>query len=178
MPSILVPLDFSDCAPKLLDEAIRFARAFRAPLLLLHVSEPPRGLPLDAVVKPHGAREPATVAALLRADAEKELAPMLRAARAQGIEAEGRVAFGPIAGVILDVASRDRVAMIVMGTHGRTGLLRAALGSIAEEVLRRAEVPVVTVRTRHHAGCEASRCATCALGKSDVERALGAEDAG
>jgi universal stress protein A len=178
MTSILVPLDFSDCAPKLLDEAIRFARAFGAELLLLHVSDPPRSLPLNALVQPRGAREPIAVEALLRADADAHLGPMVQAARERGIEAEARVAFGRIADVIREVATRERVDMIVMGTHGRTGLARATIGSIAEEVLRHADVPVVTVRTRHHAGCAASSCASCALGESDVEHLVDAEGDG
>lgn len=178
MTSILVPLDFSDCAPKLLDEAVRFARAFGAKLLLLHASDPPRSLPLNAMLQPRGAREPIAVEAMLRADADAHLAPLLRAARERGIEAEGRVAFGRIADVIREVATRERVEMIVMGTHGRTGLVRAAIGSVAEEVLRHADVPVVTVRTRHHAGCAASSCASCSLGQSDAEHLVGAEDDG
>lgn len=178
MTSILVPLDFSDCAPKLLDEAIRFARAFGGKLLLLHVSDPPRGVPLNAMLQPRGAREPIAVEALLRADADAHLAPMLRAARERGIEAESRVAFGRIAEVVLQIASQERVGMIVMGTHGRTGLVRAAIGSIAEEVLRHADVPVITVRAQHHTGCVASSCASCTLGQSDTERLVSAEDDG
>ena len=58
------------------------------------------------------------------------------------------------------------------------GLALATMGSIAEDIVRHAEVPVITVRTRHHAGCAASSCATCDLGRSEVERAIDAEDAG
>jgi nucleotide-binding universal stress UspA family protein len=178
MSLILVPLDFSDCASKLLDEAIRFARAFQARLLLLHASDPPRSLPLTAMLKPRGAAHPMPVEALLRADAEAHLAPMLRLARERGVEAASVVAFGRPAEVIRAIASREHVAMIVMGTHGRSGLVRATLGSIAEEVLRHADVPVVTVRTRHHAGCEASSCATCSLGQTEVEQLVHAEAEG
>ncbi len=178
MSLILVPLDFSDCAPNVLDEAVRFARAFHGKLLLLHASDPPRGLPLTAMVEPPGERGPRPVATLLREDAEAHLAPMVDRARKLGIEAASHVAFGRVGQVILDVAAREHADMILMGTHGRTGLLRATLGSIAEDVVRHAEVPVITVRTKHHARCEAGSCGSCALGQSDVERLLGAEDAG
>lgn len=178
MSLILVPLDFSDCAPNVLAEAIRFAQAFSGRLLLLHASETPRGLPLTATVQPPGAKAPMTVEAMLRRDAEAHITPMIQTAKERGVEAEARVVFGHIAEVILDVASKDRVDMILMGTHGRTGLARATLGSIAEDVVRHAEVPVITVRTRHHAGCAAKSCATCDLGRSDAERMLDAEDVG
>jgi len=178
MSLILVPLDFSDCALNVLDEAVRFARAFRSRLMLLHASDPPRSLPLSAIVQPRDAQTPMRVEAVLRADAEAHMEPMLRVARTRGIEAEARVAFGPIAEVILEVASQERADMILLGTHGRTGLLRVALGSIAEDVLRHAEVPVITVRSQHHAGCAASSCGTCTVGQSDAERLVSAEDDG
>jgi nucleotide-binding universal stress UspA family protein len=178
MSTILVPLDFSECAPNVVAEAVRFARAFDARLALLHASEPPRGLPLTATVQPPGSPAPLTVEALLRRDADAQLAPLLRAAREAGVRAEALIAFGPIAATILAVAARDGAAMILMGTHGRTGLARVTMGSIAEEVVRHAEVPVITVRTRHHAGCAARSCASCGLGRGEAERALDAEDVG
>ncbi len=178
MSTILVPLDFSECAPEVLAEAVRFARAFEARLVLLHASETPRGLPLTATVQPPGSAAPLTVEALLRRDADALLAPLLRTAREAGVRADGLVAFGPIAATILDVATREQSAMILMGTHGRTGLARVTMGSIAEEVVRHADVPVITVRTRHHAGCSARSCAACDLGRSDAERALDAESVG
>jgi nucleotide-binding universal stress UspA family protein len=178
MSLILVPLDFSDCAPNVLEEAIRFARAFGSRLLLLHASEPPRGLPLTAMVEPPGERGPRPVETILREDAEAHLAPLVKAAQDRGIHTESRVVLGRVADAILGVARSEGAAMILMGTHGRTGLLRATFGSIAEDVVRHAEVPVITVRTRHHARCEASSCASCSLGQSDVERLLSAEDVG
>lgn len=178
MSLILVPLDFSDCAPNVLAEALRFAQAFSGRLLLLHASETPRGLPLTATVQPPGVAKPVTVEALLRQDADARLAPLLRTAQERGVEAEARVMFGHVPEVILDVAAKEHADMILMGTHGRTGLARATLGSIAEEVVRHAVVPVITVRTQHHAGCAAKSCATCELGRSEAERMLDAEDVG
>ena len=178
MSLILVPLDFSDCATFVLAEAVRFARAFEARLVLLHASDAPRGLPLTAIVRPPDGGAPLPVETLLQADAEARLAPLLAQARAQGLEADGRVVFGRAAEVIVDVAAREGATLIVMGTHGREGLVRMALGSVAEAVMRHAEVPVVTVRMKHRAECVARSCATCDLGHSPVELALCAEDAG
>jgi nucleotide-binding universal stress UspA family protein len=178
MSLILVPLDFSACAPNVLAEAVRFGRAFGARLLLLHASDPPRGLPLTATVQPPDGGAARTVLAVLQDDAVAQLAPMLRAARDAGVEASTRVGFGRVAEVILEVAAAEGATMILMGTHGRTGLARMAYGSVAEDVVRHAEVPVVTVRTRHDAACAARRCATCDAGRSPAEERLLAEDVG
>jgi nucleotide-binding universal stress UspA family protein len=178
MATILVPMDFSDCAPTVLDEAVRFAGAFGADLLLLHANETPRGIPLNALVQrgPGGAARP--VSEVLREDAEAHLAPMVTRAAKAGVRASSRVAFGRIADVILETASSAGATMIVMGTHGRTGLARATLGSVAEDVMHHAEVPVVTVRTQHRPGCASRSCATCDLGRTTVEDLVSAEDVG
>ncbi len=177
MSLILVPVDFSDCAAYVLAEAMRFARAFEARLVVLHASDAPRGLPRTATVRPPDGGAPLPVETLLRADAEARLAPLLAQARAQGVEAEGRVVFGRAHEVIVEAATREGATLIVMGTHGREGLVRAALGSVAEAVMRHAAVPVVTVRMQRRAACVARSCATCDRGRSPVELALCAEDA-
>ena len=175
MATILVALDYSDCAANVLSEAVRFARAFRARLLLLHACEAPRGLPLNALVQPDATRPSRPVLDVLRDDADAHLAPMLTRVRDAGVRCDLRVAFGRPSEVILDVAAGERAAMILMGTHGRAGAALATFGSVAEEVIRQADVPVVTVRTRHHAGCAAKSCATCEQGRSPLEARLDAE---
>lgn len=178
MSTILVPLDFSDCAPRVLAEAVRFARAFHARLLLLHASEAPRGLPLNALVQPSVGGVAQPVAKILREDAEAHLVPLVEAARAAGVEARAVVTFGSVAEVVLDTAAREEVAMILMGTHGRSGISRAVLGSVAEDVVRHSDVPVITVRARHGPSCAASRCASCEQGRSEVERMIAAQELG
>ncbi|MEW5852736.1 MAG: universal stress protein [Myxococcota bacterium] len=172
MSTILVPVDFSDCAPLLLDEAVRFARAFDAELLLFHACEVPPRLPRGAQLQPRGVERPVTVEEWLRQDARAHLAALQDVLRAKGAPHRTRVELGPVPDVILQVAAEERARMIVMGTHGRKGMTRVVLGSIAEEVVRRAEVPVVTVRTQHRPGCAAASCATCDSGRTAVERAL------
>lgn len=175
---ILVPVDFSDCSPILLDEATRFARAFAAPLLLLHVGEAPRGVSTSTRIEDGNSGAPVTVADALERDARARITPLVDAVHRAGVEVDVCFELGPIAERVLSVAHARRVAMIVMGTHGRRGLVRVALGSIAEEVLRRAEVPVVTVRSQHRPSCAASSCATCSGDRTDLDRALGAETQG
>jgi nucleotide-binding universal stress UspA family protein len=175
---ILVPLDFSDCSPLLLEEAVRFARAFSAPLALLHVSEAPRGLSLDAKVQPAGDGPAITVREALERDARAHITPLAAIVERAGVAVTVRVEFGHCAETILSVAHNIKPSMIIMGTHGRRGLVRVTLGSIAEEVLRRAEVPVLTVRTQHRPTCAASSCATCAADHTDLDRALAAEAQG
>lgn len=178
MSTILVPLDFSDCAVNVLDEALRFATAFQCELLLLHASEPPRGIPLNALVQRGlgGVSQP--LSTVLREDAEAQLAPMVARAQRGGVRARALVALGRVAEVILDAAATRDARMIVMGTHGRSGLAHATFGSIAEDVIRHAEIPVVTIRARHHASCAARSCATCELGRSEVETLAEAEELG
>lgn len=175
MATLLVPVDFSSCAPLLLEEATRFARAFDAGILLVHVCEPPRGVPAEARVIEPGSDTVLTVRALLQRDAEAHLAPLLTWLKRVGVPAEATVRWGRVADQVLEAARERGARMIVMGTHGRTGVARVTLGSIAEDVVRHAEVPVVTIRTKHRPDCAAASCAVCDQGRSSVEEALDAE---
>jgi nucleotide-binding universal stress UspA family protein len=75
-------------------------------------------------------------------EAETYARGMAAKLRGEGIDASGFAEFGAPADAILGLAEREQATMIAMCTHGRSGLARVALGSVAEEVLRRAEVPV------------------------------------
>lgn len=178
MSTILVPLDFSACAMTVLDEAIHFAAAFDCGLSLLHCSEVPRGIPLNALVQRGLGGAPRALSEVLRDDAEAQLASMVARARRGGVPATPSVLFGSVAETILETAAAIDARMIVMGTHGRTGLAHATFGSIAESVIRHAEIPVVTIRARRQRGCAASQCATCDLGRSEVETFADAEELG
>lgn len=175
MSWILVPVDFSSCAPLVVREAIAFARAFDAGITLLHAAEAPSGLPLVARIHPPGWSAPVTVAEWLRMDATGHLAGLQAEVTRQGVPVRARVETGRVAEVILSVAAAEPPRLIVMGTHGRSGVAHAVLGSVAETVLRGATVPVVTVRTQHRPSCPARSCATCEEGRSEGERALMAE---
>ncbi len=171
---ILVPVDFSDCSPALVRHAAELAEPHGATLHLLHVAELPRGLGREAQV-PDAAGQLRPVAELLRQEAEERLLPLLGVAVERGVQATSRVVQGTAADQVLDEARRLPADLIVMGSHGRTGLRRLLLGSVSEQVLRHALVPVLTVRGQHHAGCEASSCQSCRSGSLEARLQADAE---
>jgi nucleotide-binding universal stress UspA family protein len=140
---ILVPIDFSDGAEAAVAAAIDLGRKTGDAVTLLHVYELP--------ILPHGMSPAATqdlYDRILAAIADRLDEARERAARA----AEGAVAIdtrsvdGPAAEQIVAIARDDGYGIVVMGTHGRTGLAHLWIGSVAERVVRTSTVPVMTVR--------------------------------
>jgi nucleotide-binding universal stress UspA family protein len=143
---ILVPTDFSDPSRDALDMAIEFARRFSAHLTLFHASELPTYVFPDAVM-------PVTpqVMAELQRSSRQELERLASEVRAAGVAVDFESVVGPTDAEICHAAGEKHIDLIIMGTHGRTGLRHALLGSIAEKVVRRAPCPVLTVRPSAHA---------------------------
>ncbi len=142
--TILVAIDGSDAAGRALDEAIALARALGSALRIVYVAD--ARVPDESLTY----APPAQLAEDFRVDTEAVLPRAVERARAQGVAADGTVWRDPahrVAVQVLDEARRTGAALIVMGTHGRGGLVRVALGSDAEAVLREAPVPVLLVRT-------------------------------
>jgi nucleotide-binding universal stress UspA family protein len=140
-PKILVPFDCSETADQALAWAADLQRSTGAPPLhLLHaISSRPVGTiesPLEALL-PSGAE----VAELERLMIDKARGRDASATAAVWVRASN------VGDIILDAAREMGAALIVMGSHGRTGVGRLVLGSVAEHVLRRAPCPVVTVRS-------------------------------
>lgn len=142
---ILVPVDFSPCSEAALSYACFFAGKFGAAVHLLHVWEAPAFLPPETIV---GSPETGqTLAALAHQQAFESINAMARTARERGFEIAGQeVAFGAPARTIVSHAEENGHDLIVMGTHGRTGLMHVLLGSVAEKVVNFAKCPVLTVR--------------------------------
>lgn len=164
---ILVPVDFSDCANEVVEQAIELARPIGATIFLVHALERTVGLRRSApVADSKGAVH--SVESTVREAAAKLLPKFVRQARDSGVEADARIVEGLPADVVLDLAKQLPADLIVMGTHGRTGLERLVLGSVAETVLRRADVPVLTVRAKHKPHCEARSCQVCRSGVTDA----------
>jgi nucleotide-binding universal stress UspA family protein len=141
---ILVPVDGSATSLKGLDEAIELAKATGAKLKLVHVVNE---LINDYTIAPSVYYE--RVIDSMRDAGQKALSGADAHAREKGIAAECELVetIGARASnVILDAAKNWHADLIVMGTHGRRGLRRLALGSDAEMVLRSAPVPVLMVR--------------------------------
>jgi nucleotide-binding universal stress UspA family protein len=134
--TILVATDFSSASKVAFAVAAALARDYRARLIALHVVEPLQmGFSeFNAYVGPDEDRGRAM--------------EMLRALRApsSAVTIEHRLLEGAAADVIAETAEEIGADLIVMGTHGRSGLSRLVMGSVAEEVLRRAPCPVLTIR--------------------------------
>jgi len=139
---ILAPTDFSDCSKKAISDAFELAQTFGAKLSLLHAVE----LPPDPIEE----FAPPTVGADLLSDLEQqasaELARVLPDAQEAKIEVTRAVAIGSPSQKIVETAEAEHVDLIVMATHGRTGLSHLLIGSIAEHVVRTAPCPVLTIR--------------------------------
>ena len=141
-PKILNPTDFSECAKGAEAAAVDLGTKLGDELVLCHVLvETPlygEGFLTAPKIK--------DVYDAQRKWAEAKLEARCADLRQRGIKASWRVATGPPFQMIVDMAAREHAALIVMGTHGRSGLDRILLGSVAERVIRLAPCPVLTVR--------------------------------
>lgn len=138
---IVVPLDGSELAEEALAQATKMAKAAGTPLKLIRVvdtyrtqSLPATGMALDYSMLSELAEEEIE-------DAKTYLTDLVQKVRAEGLQVSGDVLHGPIARQICSAA--DKEDLIVMSSHGRTGIKRWFLGSVAEEVMRNAECPVL-----------------------------------
>jgi universal stress protein A len=136
LEKILVPVDFSVGDDSVVRLALSMARDFDARLIIAHVEEAP--LSYAAGEMYYGAPMPET----------PELRDMLEGVvpASPGVEIELRLVSGDPAAAIVELAENEEADMIVMGTHGRTGLARLVMGSVAEAVVRRAKCPVLTCK--------------------------------
>lgn len=148
---ILVPVDFSEGGQPALTFATMMARTFRASIDLLHIWQPPPLIPFPVVVVPSsGESTPMHLEELARTNAGAQMKALVERLRDQGVaEVHSRVGVGSPAYEIVEIAELGHFDLIVMGTHGRTGVAHAVLGSVAEKVVRRAKCPVLTVRSTH-----------------------------
>lgn len=137
---IAVALDGSKCADEALDVAINLAQNEAAELFVCSIVDP-RAL---AAVTPLPAIEPVIAAGEI--EARQLVQAAVEKALHAGVFAEGETHFGSSFQEIVRFAKRRTVDAIVMGTHGRSGLKRLLLGSVAENVLRNASCPVIVVR--------------------------------
>lgn len=137
---ILFPTDFSPSADAGLEYATSLARDSGARLMIVHVEEPP--LAYAAGDMYYGVPQPNTEALTRLLEAVRPSDP--------AVPCEHRMLTGDPAGAVVDLAKREKVDLIVMGTHGRKGLSRLLMGSVAEAIVRRAECPVLTVKASRH----------------------------
>jgi len=135
----LVPVDFSRGGEKAFDYALNWAHENKAKLLALHV------VPAEIIYPPTGGRF--DFYAMLEREAREKFATLAKRKKLKPGECELVVERGmDFAGIIVRAAKRLRVGLIIMGSHGRTGLHRILLGSVAERTLRYAACPVLIVK--------------------------------
>ncbi len=141
-PKILLPSDFSDCSAEAARAARRLAEHFGSRLVILHVLDEPAAL--DPMFRGEVPME------MLRGRMEeyaRDAMERFLADHFQGFpDVETRVASGVPYREILRAAAETGAGLIVIGTHGRTGVEHVIFGSTAEKVVRMAPCPVLSVR--------------------------------
>jgi nucleotide-binding universal stress UspA family protein len=142
---ILHPSDFSPASSAAFTKALALARDAKAQLTIVHVLSPAVVLPVDVYVAP---RVYDDIQRSAETYARKKLDVLLARARKAGVRAKTALVEGVAAERIVAAARRNRADLIVIGTHGRTGLARLMLGSVASRVVATAACPVLTVRGR------------------------------
>src|ERR1051325_1560119 len=141
---MLLPTDFSGCGNYALPYAAAIARAAKAAVICIHVVEP-----IVPAVGYSGLAEPMPIADMseqLEDSAERELPRIVDCEDLHGIEVEEIIVHGDAAAEIVRVAKERDVDLIVISSHGRTGIGRIIFGSTAEAVVRHAHCPVLVVK--------------------------------
>jgi nucleotide-binding universal stress UspA family protein len=152
---LLVPLDGSRFASRALPYAAEVAQRFGAEVILIQVVRPPTAVidaPTPIGVGP--AASEVAVQAALEADkrnvgrAKRYLSGKVRAMRSRHIQSSYHVLMGDTARSIIEFSENENIDLVVMTTHGKSGLRRAFVGSIADVVIRRSGKPVLVIRPR------------------------------
>jgi nucleotide-binding universal stress UspA family protein len=144
---ILCPIDFSDNSDHAMRYAVALSQTFGAELTLLHVVAP------VVAAMPGETALPDTLQADIDALAtacQERLQQTVGALAADGLDAQSKVVSGVPFIEIIRFARDTEMDLIVMGTHGRSGLGHLLIGSVAERVVRKATCPVLTVKHPEH----------------------------
>lgn len=160
--NILLATDFSDASKHALAYAAAFARLHDAKLFVAHVMspEPHPSIPIEPYVPPNLDR--------IRVVAERDLRNLATEEPLQHMSYEEVLEEGPIGNVVSNIIRQKEIDLLVLGTHGRTGLKKLLLGSVAEELFRLASCPVLTV----------GPAAIDRTGKAEIQRVLFVTDFG
>ena len=134
---ILVPTDFSTASEAAMSYGVALARAFDAKLVLMNVPEHP-GVAAEA-------EYPLGIYETMQNAANQRLGELLSREEAKELKPEYVMRIGHASDEIVKFAEGHAIDLIVMGTHGREGVARVLIGSVAETVVRRANCPVLTV---------------------------------
>ncbi|MGH7815231.1 MAG: universal stress protein [Candidatus Binataceae bacterium] len=144
---IIAATDFSEDSKLALDYAEDLARKFSAEIILLHVDQPLAPVIMTPELGPAmdvGAMN--RIAEEQRLLAQRELDAIVRRLRDSGLKARSLLKVGSPFLEIVRTALAENAGLIVLGTHGRTGLAHVLLGSVAERVVQKAPCAVMTIR--------------------------------
>lgn len=144
--TILVPHDFSSSANHAAAIARDEAKLHSARLVLLHVIDLPTAIKPDTVIVPDATGAPVNVREYAVSGAEAHLQDIVARLAKDGVTATSFIRVGNPVDEINRFIDEEKVSLVVMGTHGRTGLQHLLVGSVAERVVRTATCPVLTVR--------------------------------
>lgn len=139
---IMHATDFSSASRPAFAKAVQLAKRDRTGLVIVHVMTPPAWIG-DGYVAPSTLDE---IYRGYRADSQKKLDAVVAKAKAAGVRARGVLLDGMPGEQILRAAKTSKPALLVVGTHGRRGVARFFLGSVASRVVAGATCPVLTVR--------------------------------
>ena len=145
MRNIFLATDFSPASRPAFRRALELALANEAALWIAHVAPPAGPITPDGYVLPRVYEE---MELAIRTDAQKRLRTLLARARKAGVKGRALLLKGVAHEAIVRSARAHRADMIVLGTHGRTGVARFFVGSVAARVVATATCPVLTVRGR------------------------------
>jgi nucleotide-binding universal stress UspA family protein len=148
--SILVPTDFSDFSRYALDYALTIAQTFKARIILIHVT-PEKDIEAIQQISPY--LQQGRFEELVRqrqAEDRKRLEEFIPPELKKGLEVEIIHKVGIPFVEIIRAAKEKKTDLIVMATHGRSGLSHILFGSVAEKVVRKSTCPVLSIRPREH----------------------------
>jgi len=145
---ILVPTDFSEFSQPAMDHGCAIAARFAAQLHLLHVVPDPAMLVPEAAAFSVESMQAQTDAMV--AEAQSQLAALPADGWDDGQPVVREVRVGTAFMEIIDYAREKDIDLIVIGTHGRSGLMHILMGSVAERIVRKASCPVLTVKPKGH----------------------------
>jgi len=142
---ILVPVDYSDCSQAALEAAMGLAAKFGATVDVVHVWDRPPYVSDTVVVRSAGG-EKRSLVDMIRENAQREMDEFVNAEKPpSGVSLTERLLSGEPASKLLEELGKREHDLVVVGTHGRTGLTHVLLGSVAERLVRLSPVPVLTV---------------------------------
>jgi len=140
---IVHPSDFSKASGAAFKKAVEMAKAQRAELMLVHVVSPVFPMTGDGYISPKMYEE---IVSTSRSWAQKQLDKLAAKAKQTGVRAKGFVLEGAAHEQIVRFGKSKHADLMVLGTHGRSGLAKLFLGSVASRVVTAATCPVLTVR--------------------------------